>query len=211
MQRHDVASTLRGRCARLASHEDWGHSNDIALANSEDLVQPVCSYNAIRVFIFTSNESCCIDCEKSTNINGYPETPQPGSKTFLKQCQMRTKVCRNKTPHMKPQTHKEDMQQRNHLETVSGKTAGRGSSWGRRWREVKPVLFARNLTLNFDPSPKYKHHDIITNTYLYNFDPLKPHFYIVKLGFTGIDIIFLISDQKHRLWVLVRTASPRRF
>ena len=39
------------------------------------------------------------------------------------------------------------------------------------------------------------------------FDPLKPHFYIVKLGFTGVYIIFLISDQKHRLWVLVRTAS----
>ena len=42
---------------------------------------------------------------------------------------------------------------------------------------------------------------------LYNFDPLKPHFYIVKLGFTGVYIIFLISAQKHRLWVLVRTAS----
>ena len=27
----------------------------------------------------------------------------------------------------------------------------------------------------------------------YNCDPLKPHFYIVKLGFTGIYIIFLIS------------------
>ena len=47
----------------------------------------------------------------------------------------------------------------------------------------------------------------ITKTYLYNFDPLKPHFYIVKLGFTGVYIIFLISAQKHRLWVLVRTAS----
>ena len=51
----------------------------------------------------------------------------------------------------------------------------------------------------------------ITKTYLYNFDPLKPHFYIVKLGFPGIYIIFLISAQKHRLWVLVRTASTRRF
>ena len=30
-------------------------------------------------------------------------------------------------------------------------------------------------------------------TRLYNFDPLKPHFYIVKLGFTGVYIIFLIS------------------
>ena len=35
----------------------------------------------------------------------------------------------------------------------------------------------------------------ITKTRLYNFDPLKPHFYIVKLGFTGVCIIFLISDQ----------------
>ena len=35
----------------------------------------------------------------------------------------------------------------------------------------------------------------ITKTYLYNFDPLKPHFYIVKLGFTGVYIIILISAQ----------------
>ena len=28
--------------------------------------------------------------------------------------------------------------------------------------------------------------------------PLKPHFYIVKLGFTGVYIIFLISGQKRR-------------
>ena len=39
----------------------------------------------------------------------------------------------------------------------------------------------------------------ITKTCLYNLDPLKPHFYIVKLGFTGVCIIFLISAQKHRL------------
>ena len=35
----------------------------------------------------------------------------------------------------------------------------------------------------------------ITKTCLYNFDPLKPHFYLVKLGFTGVYIIFLISAQ----------------
>ena len=33
-------------------------------------------------------------------------------------------------------------------------------------------------------------------TYLYNFDPLESHFYIVKLGFTGVYIIFLISAKK---------------
>ena len=55
--------------------------------------------------------------------------------------------------------------------------------------------------------------NLITKTYLrvYNFDPLKPHFYLVKVGFTREYIIFLISAQKHRLWVLVRTASPRWF
>ena len=37
--------------------------------------------------------------------------------------------------------------------------------------------------------------NIITKTYLYNFDPLKPHFYIVKLGFIRVYIIFLISAQ----------------
>ena len=52
---------------------------------------------------------------------------------------------------------------------------------------------------------------LIMKTYLYNFDPFKPHFYIVKLVFTGVYSIFLISAQKHRLWVLVRTASLRRF
>ena len=35
----------------------------------------------------------------------------------------------------------------------------------------------------------------ITKTCLYKFDPLKPHFYIVKLGFTGVYIIFLISAR----------------
>ena len=42
----------------------------------------------------------------------------------------------------------------------------------------------------------------ITKTYLCNFDPLKPHFYIVKLRFTGVYINFDIS-AKNRLWVLV--------
>ena len=51
----------------------------------------------------------------------------------------------------------------------------------------------------------------ITKTCLYNCDPLKPHFYTVKLGFTGVYIIFLISAQKHRFRVHVRTTSLRRF
>ena len=39
-------------------------------------------------------------------------------------------------------------------------------------------------------------HTCIIKTCLYNFVPLKPHFYTVKLGFTGVYIIFLIFAQK---------------
>ena len=41
--------------------------------------------------------------------------------------------------------------------------------------------------------------------------PLKPHFYIAKLGYAGLYLFFLIFAPKHRLWVPVRTASARRF
>ena len=66
---------------------------------------------------------------------------------------------------------------------------------------------------NFEQVDLYKTkktHTKNTKTYLYNFDPLKLHFYIVKLGFTEVYIIFHISAQTYRLWVLVRTASARR-
>ena len=54
------------------------------------------------------------------------------------------------------------------------------------------VCFAEEVRLDMscELSAKY-----IKKTYLYKFDPLKPHFYIVKLGFTGVYIIFLISAQ----------------
>ena len=48
----------------------------------------------------------------------------------------------------------------------------------------------------------------ITKTRLYNVDPLQAHFYIAKLGFTGVYINFLISAQKHRLWYSLE--PPRR-
>ena len=37
----------------------------------------------------------------------------------------------------------------------------------------------------------------------------KPHIYIAKLGNAGVDLFFLIFAPKHRLWVLVRTASNK--
>ena len=49
----------------------------------------------------------------------------------------------------------------------------------------------------------FEHHE---NVPIY-FYPLKPHFYTVKLGFTGVHIIFLIFPRNHRLWVFIRTAT----
>ena len=39
----------------------------------------------------------------------------------------------------------------------------------------------------------------------------KKHFYITKLGFTGVHIIFSYFCSNHSLMLLVRTASARRF
>ena len=66
--------------------------------------------------------------------------------------------------------------------------------WGIK---VLNVLFLNtwNLSRNGGKSMSSVWSLFITKTRLYNFDPLKPHFYIVKLGFTGVYIIFLISAQ----------------
>ena len=50
---------------------------------------------------------------------------------------------------------------------------------------------------------------IITKTYLYNFDPLKPHYNIVKLGFTGVYAIFLISAKKNNIDYEYSLEPPR--
>ena len=79
-------------------------------------------------------------------------------------------------------------------------------------RIYKTYFVPLRLTFNMIPYwllVRVKTDTSITKTRLYNIDPLKPHFYVVKLGFTGVYIIFLISAKKHRLWVLVRTASSR--
>ena len=51
------------------------------------------------------------------------------------------------------------------------------------------------ITIFYTGATLLKLHFIIMKTRLYNLDPLKPHFYIVKLGFTGVYIIFLISAK----------------
>ena len=70
-----------------------------------------------------------------------------------------------------------------------------------RWNTVTsiPVLHESvNTWCRFTPKSCVEHFDfgvIITKTCLYNFDPIKTHFYKVKLGFTGVYIIFLISAK----------------
>ena len=50
------------------------------------------------------------------------------------------------------------------------------------------------LNIQWD-SCNFKISNNITKTYLFNFNPLTSHFYIVKLGFTGVNVIFLIFSQ----------------
>ena len=78
----------------------------------------------------------------------------------------------------------------------------REQGWNSRPRDRRV-----NPSANYESYQKYKFRMIlflcilcalvwiITKTRLYNVDPLKPHFYWVKLGFTGVYIIFLISAQ----------------
>ena len=51
----------------------------------------------------------------------------------------------------------------------------------------------------------------ITKTYLYNFDPVKPHCLYSKTGVHRGIHYFSYFCSKHRLWELVRTASARWF
>ena len=55
------------------------------------------------------------------------------------------------------------------------------------------VFFPEIVLVNTNKYTKYKS---ITKTRLYNFDPLKPNLYIVKLGFTWVYIIFLYFCPK---------------
>ena len=75
----------------------------------------------------------------------------------------------------------------------------------------QPVHLRILVSLRYPPKDALVFHRVlrsITNRRLYNFDPLNPHLYMVKLEFTGVYIIF-ISAQKCRLSVLARTASTR--
>ena len=62
--------------------------------------------------------------------------------------------------------------------------------WHQEERQTNQDRQYTNINEETHEMPKSRS---ITKTCLYNFDLLKPHFYIVKLGFTGVYIILLIS------------------
>ena len=68
-------------------------------------------------------------------------------------------------------------------------------------------ISAQNIDCGYSLEPprrrgsnEYPQSMFIAKTRLYNTDPLKPHFYIVKRGLTGVYIIFLISAQNIDCW-----------
>ena len=73
--------------------------------------------------------------------------------------------------------------------------------WLYHYTENKTLHFTQNVSKG-DKVPENSYFlwnvckiSLITKTRLYNFDLLKPHFYVVKLGFTGVYILCLISAQ----------------
>ena len=75
---------------------------------------------------------------------------------------------------------------------------------------VKRVLCIRLIksqaVMNFDMTELTSGKHVCENVY-----SGKPHFYIEKTKICRVIPNFLIFDPKHTLWVLVRTASARRF
>ena len=65
---------------------------------------------------------------------------------------------------------------------------------------VSTIYYERNRWLH----RLVNHHENMPD----NFDPLKPHFYIVKLGFTGVYIIFLFLLKNIDCWYSLE--PPRR-
>ena len=73
-------------------------------------------------------------------------------------------------------------------------------------KTVKKIYFVTGAAhvININEIPTLHHAIMLTSPC--NVDTFTPHFYIVNFGFTGVYII-LLFNLKHRMWVLVRTAS----
>ena len=64
-----------------------------------------------------------------------------------------------------------------------------------RLLNIYPACYALRCPNTYGNASTLEIANVITKTCQYNFDPFKSLFYIVKLGFTGVYIIFLISVQ----------------
>ena len=72
----------------------------------------------------------------------------------------------------------------------------KGEGWKSTNTRVSSLLMVHGYS-RFALTKKKKEKDNITKTCLYNVDSLKPHFYIVKLEFTGVYIIFFLFLLKN--------------
>ena len=68
--------------------------------------------------------------------------------------------------------------------------------------KIKLFRAGHRISYNIATCSANEDSDHLKKTCLYNFDPIKPHFYVVELGFTGINYFFLFQLKKHILWVL---------
>ena len=69
-----------------------------------------------------------------------------------------------------------------------------GGQWNPTWRTGKPVCTLLQYWTGNTVNSRYKDHH---ETHLYSFDPNKPHFYTVKLGFTRVYISFFLFLLKN--------------
>ena len=117
--------------------------------------------------------------------NNIPPLPLPAARTCptLSQYQLGDPVTEAsyRTPSPNPTTHMQTLQMLIHLQLVYVHKNNNDDIWSTCTYSLTSIYIMPYMC------------GYITKTHLYNFDPLTPHFYIVKRGFTGVYIIFLIS------------------
>ena len=75
---------------------------------------------------------------------------------------------------------------------------------GPTWRLVYTIILSTNLRLR-------QSNDYIFEAYKYTYKYINSHNTCPQIRVCNKENIFLISQQKHMLWVLKRTTSMRRF
>ena len=63
--------------------------------------------------------------------------------------------------------------------------------------DIDNILTVELPNATFPRAMQCRGQNVITKTRLYNFEPLKPHFYTVKLGLTGVYVFFFLFLLKN--------------